>query len=112
MKLFDLQKDFDEERKANDELRSYIKNHIKPLKIDIHKVELVNSDENISDLLHLANEELSKQSRKIFELTSRLEYLEGKEIRTLDESQLNNLKDFYSSRLGLAIDALNNLKNN
>jgi hypothetical protein len=60
----------------------------------------------------LANEELRKQSTRIFELTSRLESLEGKDIRNLDEGQLNNLKDFYSARLGIAIDALNNLKNN
>jgi hypothetical protein len=38
--------------------------------------------------------------------------LEGNDIRTLEESELNSLKDFYSARLGMAIDALNNLKNN
>ena len=83
-----------------------------PVRIDIHKINIVNSEENISDIIQLANDELKQQSKRIFELNSKLEFLEGKDVKNLNENDLNYLKDFYSARLGAVIDALNNLKSN
>jgi len=111
-KYFDLEKQLESVKRANEDLRLFTRSQIKPIKIDYHQFHEVNSVEKISDIIALANEELSRQSKNIFELTSRLEYLEGKDIRNIDEIKLNSLKDFYSTRLGLVIDALNNLKNN
>ena len=83
-----------------------------PVRIDVHKINIVNSEENISDILQLANDELKQQSKRIFDLNSKLEFLEGKDVKNLNENDLNSLKDFYSARLGAVIDALNNLKSN
>ena len=83
-----------------------------PVKIDIHQVEILNSEENISDILDLANEELNQQSKRIYELNSKLEFIEGKTIKNSNENDLNTLKDFYSARLGAVIDAINNFKSN
>jgi len=83
-----------------------------PVKIDIHHLQVINSEENISDILQLANQELKQQSKRIFELNSKLEFLEGKDLKNSNENDLNTLKDFYSARLGTVIDALNNLKSN
>ncbi len=91
-------------------MRSFINDKLNQQETGINPAKILNSEENIQDLIQLANDELKKQSQTIFELTSRLEYIEGKEIRSLDENNLNTLKDFYSTRLGLVIDALNNLK--
>jgi hypothetical protein len=77
-------------------------------KTDINK-PIANTEENITDLLELANEELEQKSKLIHELETKLEALEPSNIKRLSSTQLNELKNFYSTRLGLIIDAISNL---
>jgi hypothetical protein len=101
---------YEKERKEKEELALYIKNQSKANHSESIQSKIMTTEENIQDLLHLANEELDRQAKIISELASRLDYLEGKNIRSMHEKELNQLKDFYSVRLGIAIDSLNNLK--
>jgi hypothetical protein len=68
------------------------------------------TEENISDLLSLANEELERKSKLVYELESRIEYLEGNNLEAMGESQLNQLKNFYGTKLSSIVSALNSFK--
>jgi hypothetical protein len=71
---------------------------------------IANTVENITDLLSLANDELERKSKQIYEMQARIDYLEGKDIQHLDEAGLNNLKNFYGSRLSSIVSEINNHK--
>ena len=70
---------------------------------------IANTEDNILDLLALANEELERKSKLIFDLQNRIEYLEGKNLDKLDENQLTQLSNFYGNRLSSVVTAINNL---
>jgi hypothetical protein len=74
-------------------------------------IAIKNSEENIIDLLSLANEELERKSKLINELQSRIEYLEANNIDLMNENQLNQLKNFYGTKLSSIVSALSNFSN-
>ncbi len=67
-----------------------------------------NSTDNVNDIISLANDELERKSKSISNLQSRLDFLEAKNIEIMNEEQLNLLKDFYTSKLGSVLSAINN----
>jgi hypothetical protein len=71
------------------------------------EVTLTSTEENINDLLLLANQELEAKSKTIYDLSSRLAEYEISNIKTLKEEELNKLKAFYSTKLTQVIEALN-----
>jgi hypothetical protein len=87
-----------------------LKSQKQSLKINVHPVTTANTEEKITDLLCLANEELSRQSKIIANLNEKLEFIDGKNIVNYKEDKLNELKDFYSVRLSLTVNTLNNFK--
>jgi hypothetical protein len=74
-------------------------------------VQLNSNEENILDLLYLSNQELEKKSKLISELQSKIQYLEGTNIESMSESQLNQLKDFYGSKLSSIVSKISNFNN-
>jgi hypothetical protein len=63
-------------------------------------------------LLSLANAELEEKSKIIKSLNSKIEMLESKNFDNLEESALEELKDYYGSKLSSIVAALNNLTKN
>jgi len=60
--------------------------------------------------MNLANEELEKKSKLINELQSRIDYLENNNLETMNEYELNQLKNFYGTKLSSIVSAISNLK--
>lgn len=104
-----MERNFEKEKKEKEQLERYISNKLNQNNYKTAKVE--NTESNIMDLLYLANSELESKSKHVAELENKLVFLQGNNIRSLSEHDLNNLKDFYSSKLGLVIDTLTNLNN-
>ncbi len=75
-------------------------------KLNQAPVQINNTEENISDLILLANEELERKSKIINELLSRVEYLEGNNLENMDEKKLTQLKDFYGNKLSSIVSQL------
>lgn len=71
--------------------------------------EIPNTQQNIHDLLSLTNEELEQKSRRIAELEKKLELVELTQVKDMSISQLNASRDYLSTKLGIVIDATNNL---
>ena len=71
----------------------------------------VSTQNQISDLLQLANEELEKKSKLISELQMQIKNLQCNNIEALEEDALNELRQFYGSKLSSIVAALTNISN-
>jgi hypothetical protein len=71
-----------------------------------------NHNQDVMDLLSLANSELEEKSKIIRSLSAKIEILESKNFDNLEESELEELKDYYGSKLSSIVAALNNLTKN
>ncbi len=74
------------------------------------KPQCFTKNEEISDLLTLANAELEEKSKIIKTLTLKIDLLECGNLETLEESALEQLRDFYGSKLSSILAALTNLE--
>ena len=66
------------------------------LSININK-ELESSEENINDLLILANEQLNKKSKEIKELKNHLNNPNLEELKKLKKEELRRLLDYHKN---------------
>ena len=107
-----MEQQYEKERKEKFEIEKYILSQKKVGNSTLRKCHVVNnSEDNIQDLISIANEELERKSKAIADLQARIEYLEGKNLERLDENQLNQLSSFYGARLSSIVAAINNLNN-
>ena len=109
MKYLELEQNYEKERREKASMENYIKS-IRVLPSPSKNISFGN-DQIISDLLILANEELERKSILLSELQSKIEYLEGKNLESMNEQQLEGLRIFYGSKLSSIVATLTNLTN-
>lgn len=105
-----LEKDLEKEKLQKVQMEAYFKSQAVKNSHTLQAPIISNSEENINDLLTLANEELENKSKLIYELQSRIEFLECKHLDSMNQSQLNQLKSFYGTKLSSVVAAMGNLK--
>jgi hypothetical protein len=65
-----------------------------------------NNEENINDLMKLANDELEKKNNIIHNLQGKVEKLNLDNINEFSKDKLKEYKDFYNKKLKTINDAL------
>ena len=65
-----------------------------------------NNEENINDLLSLANKELENKNKTIQELKEKITMVDLRNIEGFDKEKLKKYKDFYSKNLKIINDAM------
>ena len=65
-----------------------------------------NNDENINDLLSLANQELENKDNLIHELESKLSKMDLTNIKNFSKEKLQEYKEFYTKNLKVINDAM------
>ena len=68
--------------------------------------EINPNEENINDLMYLANKELSNKNKIINDLENKLTMLDLTNIKHFSVEKLKKFKDFYTKNLQIVNDAL------
>jgi len=102
-KYNELQKKFEIVSKEKEELENYIKNSY--LMNKRNSENILSSDDNINDLLYLANKELEEKNKMIEELNNKVSMNDLTNIQNFSLSKLKNLKEKYSENLKKIMEA-------
>ena len=103
-KFYELQKNFQSISKEKNELENFIKKEYLKNK---RNNSIPSTEENINDLLYLANKELEEKNKIIEELNSQIKFFDLKNIKNFSLNKLNEIKEKYNNDLTLINNAIN-----
>ena len=96
-KYIELQKKFEIVSKEKEELENYIKTSYLVNKRNCENIS--SNEDNINDLLYLANKELEEKNKMIEDLNNKVSMSDLTNIQNFSVSKLKNLKEKFSENL-------------
>ena len=103
-KFLDIERKCNILQKEKEELNSYVKKLYMSIKINTKNIP--NNENNINNLLLLANQELEDKNERIKELKEKTAMADLSDAINFSKEDLKNYKDFYTKNLKIITDAI------